>query len=172
MNEKSPENVDGVEESKINKADSSQDIINNDGKNKKWSIILMQGSPFFIVGIFMMLIFGLFFLPLQTTQYLIIGINGEATNAQMGYAYVEEVNKPIINIFSPANPRNGFVFEINILNENQESVLSGILYNLGNGESIFKINVKVPTEENLEIITTLLYNNQVIDTQTFEGEVK
>lgn len=123
------------------------------------------------IGIIVILIFGCFFLPIQKTQYLIIGINGEGSSAKVGYSYVEEIYKPIINIFAKPNPQNGFTLNVEIRDKNENSLISGTLYNLGSGESSFKIEKEI-LDRNLKIITDLSFNNEKIDQQIFEGEIK
>lgn len=133
--------------------------------------MFMKKDGLIILIIIYLAVFLLFFVPIIKTQYLIVGINGEGSNAQVGYSYVSEIRKPIINLFSPANPTNGFILKVSIIDENKTSI-SGDLYNVGTGESSFKINSATELIGNISVSTSLLYNGEILQNKTFEGKIR
>ena len=146
-------------------------ITEDNGKDfKEESIdLFMKQKGLYIMLLVYLLVFVVFFVPIVKTQYLIVGINGEGTSATMGYSYVEQVRKPIINIFSQSNPTNGFIIDFTIIDQGETSIY-GKLYNLGTGESSFKINGLL--NEKVVMVMTLYYGNKTIDSSNFEEMIR
>ena len=94
-----------------------------------------------ILGLLLIVvIFGYLFLyPSVTQQTLTLFIDGSNfQSAKINSMKLGYVNKPALSIFSRSNPSGDLTLELNILDENGNTVLYGKILNVGLGESTFE----------------------------------